>query len=103
MLGGVERYLEFADDDGTVRGIVYQPLGDFALALREDPERARALAGFAPFAALVPTRADLEDVVAHLDELGVEHGPVITATIGWLVVVPDPDGIELRFYTAERH
>jgi catechol 2,3-dioxygenase-like lactoylglutathione lyase family enzyme len=100
---GVERRLEFTDDDGTVRGIAYQPLGDFSLALREDPERARALAGFDPFAALVPTRADLEDLVAHLDRLGVGHGPIVTATIGWLLAVPDPDGIEVRFYTAERH
>jgi catechol 2,3-dioxygenase-like lactoylglutathione lyase family enzyme len=100
---GVERELEFRDDDGVVRGIVYAPLGSFALALREDPARAKALAGFDPFAALVPTRRALEEIVAHLDEVGVEHGPIVTATLGWLLAVPDPDGIQLRFYTAEQH
>ena len=40
---------------------------------------------------------------AHLDHLGVAHGPVITATLGWLLSAADPDGIDLRFYTAEQH
>jgi catechol 2,3-dioxygenase-like lactoylglutathione lyase family enzyme len=100
---GVRRHLEFRDDDGEVRGITYEPLGTFMLALREDPERARALAGFDPFAALVETHDDLVQLAARLDELGVDHSPVITATLGWLLAVPDPDGIQIRFYTAEEH
>ncbi|MBV8979320.1 MAG: hypothetical protein JO086_00290 [Acidimicrobiia bacterium] len=37
------------------------------------------------------------------DELNVEHSPVIEATVGWMMSFKDPDGLELRFYTADRH
>ncbi len=52
---------------------------------------------------LIPTRADLDEVIGHLDSLGAAHSPVITATLGWLLSAPDPDGILLSFYTAEQH
>jgi catechol 2,3-dioxygenase-like lactoylglutathione lyase family enzyme len=95
--------LEFRDDDGTVRGLAFERRCGLTLCLREDVARARALAGFDPFAVLVPTRADLDGVLDRLEELGVPHSPIITASLGWLVRVADPDGIELRFYTEERH
>ena len=95
--------LEFRDDDGTVRGVAFERRGGLTLCLREDPARARALAGFDPYAVLVPTRRDLDRVLDRLDDLGVAHGPVVTASLGWLVRAVDPDGIELRFYTEERH
>lgn len=96
-------HLEFPDDSGTVRGVAYHPLGNLTLCLREDRPRARALAGFNPLAVLVATRADLDDIAAHLDQLAVTRGPVLTATLGWLLSAADPDRIELRFYTAEHH
>lgn len=99
----LQAHLEFPDDTGTVRGVVYGALGGLTLTLREDPERAQALSGFDPFAVLVPQRIDLDAISKHLDLLGVGHGPIITATKGWLLSVPDPDGIQLRFYTAEEH
>lgn len=95
--------LEFRDDDGTVRGIAFERRNGLTLCLRQDARRARALAGFDPYAVLVPTRADLDGVLDRLGDLGLQHSPVITATLGWLVPVADPDGIELRFYTEERH
>jgi catechol 2,3-dioxygenase-like lactoylglutathione lyase family enzyme len=95
--------LEFRDDDGTVRGVAFERRGGLTLCLREDAPRARALAGFDPYAVLVPTRADLDGVLDRLQELGTPHSPIITASLGWLVRVADPDGIELRFYTEERH
>lgn len=42
--------MEFPDEDGVVRGVVYQPRNAFALALRENPAAARGMAGFDPFA-----------------------------------------------------
>jgi catechol 2,3-dioxygenase-like lactoylglutathione lyase family enzyme len=95
--------LEFRDDDGTVRGVAFERRNGLTLCLREDVPRARALAGFDPYAVLVPTRADLDGVLGRLEDLGLPHSPVITASLGWLVRVTDPDGIELRFYTEERH
>jgi hypothetical protein len=78
-------WLEFPDSTGVIRGVAYHPLGTLTLCLREDPARAAALAGFDLLAILVATRADLDDVTAHLDHLGVTHGPVTTATLGWLL------------------
>ena len=95
--------LEFPDEEGTVRGVVYAALGGLTLSLREDAPRARALAGFNPFAVLVSTGADLDEVGRHLDGIGLKHGPVVTATLGWLLTVPDPDGIILSFCTQEQH
>ena len=100
---GLQVEIEFKDDDGTVRGVAYQPLGDLRMAFREDPERAAALNGWDPLALAVATRADLDTVAAELDARGIEHGPVITATLGWLLSATGPGGLQLRFYTDERH
>lgn len=95
--------LEFRDDDGAVRGVVYQDLHGFTLALREDPARAAALAGFNPVAALVEGPHDLYAAADRLSSGGIPHSGVVRATLGWMLSVPDPDGIELRFYTRSRH
>jgi catechol 2,3-dioxygenase-like lactoylglutathione lyase family enzyme len=44
------------------------------------------------------SRAELDEWVAHLDALGVEHGPVVEAPHAHLVVAHDPDGIPVEFY-----
>lgn len=80
-----------------------QEQGGFRLALREDPKRASALEGWDPLALAVATRNDLEAVAAALDERGVRHGRVIRATLGWLLSAEAPDGLQVRFYTEERH
>lgn len=100
---GLRAEIEFRDDDGTVRGVAYLPLGGLRIALREDPPRAAALAGWDPLALAVKTRADLDTVVACLDEHGIEHGPIIRATLGWLLSADAPDGLQVRFYTEEQH
>jgi hypothetical protein len=45
----------------------------------------------------------LDRWIEHLDNLGVDHSPPVVALVGWLLVVPDPDGLRLRFYTTEAH
>ena len=39
----------------------------------------------------------------HLDEQDVKHSPVIDATVGWMIVLHDPDGIELHIYGQQPH
>jgi catechol 2,3-dioxygenase-like lactoylglutathione lyase family enzyme len=95
--------IEFRDDDGVVRGVVFERRNGLTICLRENPALARAMSGYDPYAVLVPTRQDLDHVVGTLDRLGVSHSEIVTATLGWMVRVPDPDGIELRFYTEESH
>lgn len=99
----LEVELEFRDDDGTLRGVAYRDVNGFALALREDASRAAALRGFNPVAVLVGTRDDLVALAERLSHDGVDHTPVIRASLGWLLGAADPDGVELRFYTKERH
>lgn len=96
--------LEFVED-GVVAGVALRDAADsLGLALRRDPERAAALAGFDPVAIGVPTHADLLAWQERLDALGCPHGGVVQGHEGWaLVGLHDPDGLEIRLYTLERH
>lgn len=98
---GYEVTMEFRDDDGVVRGLGGNPpgLGDTGLALREAPEKASAMSGWDPIAFGVSGREEIDRWVEQLDAEGVEHTPVIRASIGWIVAFHDPDGTELRLYS----
>ncbi|HEX5406404.1 MAG TPA: hypothetical protein VFX16_29365 [Pseudonocardiaceae bacterium] len=37
------------------------------------------------------------------DGLGIPHSPVIEASIGWLLVFDDPDGLQLHLYSWTSH
>ncbi|USX50504.1 VOC family protein [Lentzea sp. HUAS12] len=101
---GFEPEWEFADADGVVRGVSGHVSGGAAgLSLRENPGKARAVAGFDPVNWAVGTRGDLGEWIAHLDGLGIPHSPEIEASIGWLLVFNDPDGLEIHMYTDESH
>jgi catechol 2,3-dioxygenase-like lactoylglutathione lyase family enzyme len=87
------------DDDGVVRGVLYRSQGDLMLSLREHPLAAQGFAGFDPFAILLRGRSDIDHWVARLDDLGVAHSAVVEASIGYILMFDDPDGLQLRFYT----
>jgi catechol 2,3-dioxygenase-like lactoylglutathione lyase family enzyme len=101
---GLEVALEFVEE-GVLMGLALRdPGGTVRLALRHDPTRAAALAGFDPITLGVPNRTDLEAWKQRLDELGQPHGGVVTGHQGWAIVgLHDPDGIEVRLYTLEEH
>ena len=46
------------------------------------------------------SRADLEDWVKRLDELGIAHGGIVDAPYGAGLSFRDPDGIALEFFAA---
>jgi len=97
---GLEVDIEFVDD-GVLRGVaLVDPDRTLSIALRHDPARAAALAGFDALALGVPTRDGVAAWRARLDELGVPHGGLITGHHGGSVLVGlrDPDGVELRLY-----
>jgi catechol-2,3-dioxygenase len=99
---GFSHEMDFVED-GQVMGVSLQaPNGRVRLALRQAPERVAALSGFDPIAWAVETRDDLEGWAAHLDREGVKHGPIIQATIGWIIPFADPDGREVKLYTLQR-
>ncbi|MEV0358748.1 VOC family protein [Nocardia sp. NPDC050697] len=96
--------VEFVEGGALAGVAMTHPAGGPALALRRDPEKAAAAAGFDYFALGVPDRGALHELAAHLTALGEEHAGVHRATVGWtLPLLHDPDGHEVRFYTREHH
>jgi len=73
------------------------------LELRLNAEAARAQQGFDPVTLAVATLEDLRAWETHLSAHNVPHSPVLTGMKGWLVVLEDPDGRHIRFYTLETH
>jgi catechol 2,3-dioxygenase-like lactoylglutathione lyase family enzyme len=97
---GLRVDIEFIED-GVVKGLALaDPAGSLGLALRHDPVRAAAVAGFDLIALAVPTRADVQVWRRRLDELDQPHGGVVTGHKGGSVLIGlhDPDGIEIRLY-----
>ncbi|OLT29531.1 glyoxalase-like domain protein [Actinomadura sp. CNU-125] len=101
---GYELLIEFVEEGRLMGVAMLHPRGGPGLALRLDPERAEAAAGFDYFAIGVPGRAALDDLADRLAGMGESHAGVHSATIGWILPgLHDPDGHEVRFYTVEQH
>lgn len=101
---GYQVQAEFVEQ-GQLMGVALgHPRGGPALALRLDPGRARAAAGFDYFSIGVPDQETMNQLAARLTALGEEHAGVHWASIGWILpYLHDPDGHEIRFYTHEHH
>lgn len=101
---GYELEIEFVEE-GRVAGVALRhPNGGPRLALREDPDRCRAAAGFDYFSIGVPDKASMDALARRLHELGERHAGVHFATVGWILPeLHDPDGHEVRFYTTNHH
>jgi catechol 2,3-dioxygenase-like lactoylglutathione lyase family enzyme len=97
---GLRVEIEFVED-GVLQGLALADAsGRLSLALRLDPVRAEALAGFDLIALRVPKREDVEAWRDRLDDLAQPHGGIVTGHKGGSVLVGlhDPDGIEIRLY-----
>jgi catechol 2,3-dioxygenase-like lactoylglutathione lyase family enzyme len=96
---GLTAHIDFVED-GELMGVAMRdPDGSMDLALRRDPARAAALAGFDALALLVPTADALDRWQRHLADLGEPHGGIVTGHAGRVLVgLHDPDGIEVRLY-----
>jgi catechol-2,3-dioxygenase len=96
---GLQTRIEFTEN-GVLMGVAMRdPGGTVDLALRHDPVRAAALAGFDPLALRVPTQAALDAWLQRLEDLGEPHGGIVTGHAGRVLVgLHDPDGIEVRLY-----
>ena len=92
--------IEFVEE-GVLRGVGLAHEGMPAgIALRHDPDRAKAMSGFDALALLVPARQEVHAWKARLDAAGEPHGGIVTGHRGGAVLVGlhDPDGIEIRLY-----
>ena len=92
-------------EQGQLMGLALgHPNGGPALALRLDPERAQAAAGFDYFAIGVPDKDAIDELAARLTAQGEQHAGVHWASLGWILpMLHDPDGHEIRFYTRQHH
>jgi catechol 2,3-dioxygenase-like lactoylglutathione lyase family enzyme len=101
---GYEVEIEFVEG-GELAGVAMRhPNGGPRLALRRDPARAAAAAGFDYFSIAVPDKARMDALADRLTALGEQHAGVHFATIGWILpALRDPDGHEVRFYTSMHH
>lgn len=99
---GLRVQLEFVEE-GVLEGVALtDPAETIGLALRHDPVRAAAVAGFDPVALCVPTPEALQAWKRRLDDLGEQHGGIVTGHAGSVLVgLHDPDGIEIRLYRPE--
>lgn len=97
---GYETMIEFVED-GVLMGVsMTHPNGGPDLALRRDPDRADAAAGFDYFSIGVPGQEAIEALAAHLTSAGATVGGVERTPVGWVLLgVQDPDGHDVRFYT----
>jgi catechol 2,3-dioxygenase-like lactoylglutathione lyase family enzyme len=101
---GYQVLMEFVEQGRLMGYALAHPNGGPPLALRLDPERARAAAGFDYFAIGVPDKDAIDQLAARLTRLGEQHAGVHWATIGWILPeLHDPDGHEVRFYTLQHH
>ncbi|GAA1912860.1 hypothetical protein GCM10009837_41900 [Streptomyces durmitorensis] len=96
--------LDHRRPDGTLFAVILDVPGlGTRLELRLDPATATALRGYDFLTLAVDDRAALDEWIAHLDTLDIPHSPPVVALVGWLLVVPDPDGQRLRLYTNTPH
>jgi catechol 2,3-dioxygenase-like lactoylglutathione lyase family enzyme len=96
---GFRAELEFREE-GVLRGVgLHHPGADLRLALRGDPERARALAGFVCVCLAVGTRADLDDLLARVRAAGATATGAREGHRGWAADIVDPDGYLVRVHT----
>lgn len=102
---GLRPTMAFPDADGVVRGFAGEipGLGPAIVAFRVNPAAAEGCRGFDPVSFAVDGQDDLERWVEHLDGVGVKHSPIVEASVGWLLVFDDPDGITLHLYTWAEH
>jgi len=101
---GYQVQAEFVEQGKLMGYAMAHPNGGPPLALRLDPDRARAAAGFDYFAIGVPGKEAIDQLAGRLTALGEQHAGVHWASIGWILpLLHDPDGHEVRFYTHEHH
>src|SRR5690348_4676129 len=95
---GLRPTIQFTDADGVVRGFAGEIPGlkPAIIAFRVNPAAAAGNRGFDPVSFAVEDHADLAAWAAHLDSLGIRHSPVVEASVGWLLVFDDPDGLTLH-------
>ena len=97
---GYEVMIDFVEEGVRMGVSMRHPNGGPDLALRCDPPRAEAAAGFDYFAIGVPGKDAIDALAAVFDANGDAHDGVHRTPVGWVLLgLEDPDGHSVRFYT----
>jgi catechol 2,3-dioxygenase-like lactoylglutathione lyase family enzyme len=92
--------LDHRDPEGNLFARMLQIPGvEVLVELRLAPKAAAATDGYDPITLQVDDQAHLRQWVDHLDAADIQHSPELRSMIGFLLVVPDPDGLMLRIHT----
>ena len=92
--------LDHRDPEGNLFARMIQIPGiEVLLELRLAPKAAAATDGYDPITLQVDDQAHLRRWTHHLDAANVRHAPELRSMIGFLLVVPDPDGLMIRIHT----
>lgn len=102
---GLRPIMQFPEADGVVRGFAGEipGLSPTLVSFRVNAAAAEGNRGFDPVSFAVRSHDDLRAWVDHLDSLNIKHSPIIEASVGWLLVFDDPDGLTLHLYTWDEH
>lgn len=101
-LFGLQRLLEADDDDVRIRVLV-DPGSGWVIGLRQYPGRTDGAfdelrTGLDHFALAVSSRAELEAWEGVLRDRGIPFTPIVESPIGTVVVVRDPDNVQLELW-----
>lgn len=100
---GLTHEVDFIEHDVHTGTSLLHPTGHARVILYHSVERAAALSGFDPIAFEIASLADLYAWDEHLTNVGVPHKPPYQGHLGTVIPgITDPDGIQIRLYTAER-
>lgn len=101
VFGVTRSYDEPHYPDGPGYGVILSHPQGFNIGLDHHPDNAgepfsEKRAGLDHVGFLVASRAELETWEAHLRKLGVEHSPITDQEWGSILVLRDPDNIQLE-------
>jgi catechol 2,3-dioxygenase-like lactoylglutathione lyase family enzyme len=93
-------HLDHRDPEGNLFARMLQIPGiEVLLELRLAPKAAAATDGYDPITLQVDDRTHLRQWERYLDAADVRHSPELRSMVGFLLVVPDPDGLMIRIHT----
>ena len=92
------------DADGKIYAYICEMPGlGTLLDLRLLPAHAAAAKKLDIISLSVPTLANLEAWVTHLDAAGAHHSGIIPTRLSWCIAVEDPDGRYIKIFAKQGH
>jgi catechol 2,3-dioxygenase-like lactoylglutathione lyase family enzyme len=89
------------EEEASVIGALLVHPTRAVISLHADPDRARALSGFAPVGLTVHDLDALNRWGDYLSQQMVEHSAIYPAHVGFAMNVHGPDGINIQLHTLE--